>query len=366
LTSIPRLDIGRIVMFFCKKHKFFLIWLLLTLLLLGGFTHGLHAQESSRPWKFVLLSDTQGDNKDEVGKSCINDLVLGTTVEDIVKESPDFVLVAGDLVNGWFRNGGTDYPTQFGNWKSAMKSIYRAGIPVFPVRGNHESGPDRVVLSPLPAHLEPPPETPTLLKQAFRNAFSESYIPKNGPEGEEGLTYSFTRRNAFIVGVDQYGSHPHKVNQDWLDRELAGNGRPHVFIYGHEPAFEVRHRDCLAFYPKDRDVFWDSIGKAGGRVYFCGHDHLYNRAVIEDKAGNPIRQVIAGTAGGSLVPWSSKYREHERVKGEYSDVDHHGYILVTVEEVKVTIAWKALLKDEGANPWRILDSFSYALPPTRN
>ena len=75
---------------------------------------------------------------------------------------------------------------------------------------------------------------------------------------------------------------------------------------------------------------------------------------------------VAGTAGGSLVPWSSKYREHERVKGEYSDVDHHGYILVTVEEVKVTIAWKALLKDEGAEAWRILDSFSYTLPPTHN
>ena len=349
-----------------KKHKYFLIFLQLTLLLLGGFTHGLQAQESSAPWKFVLLSDTQGDNKERVGKSCINDRVLQTTAEDIAKENPDFVLVAGDLVNGWFRNGGTDYPSQFANWKSAMKSVYQAGIPVFPVRGNHESGPDRVVLPPLPAHLEPPPGTPTLLKQAFRSAFPEVYIPQNGPEGEEGLTYSFARKNAFIVGLDQYGSHPHKVNQDWLDRELAGNRKPHVFIYGHEPAFEVRHRDCLAFYPKDRDAFWDSIGRAGGRVYFCGHDHLYNRAVIEDRAGNPIRQVIAGTAGGVLVPWLSKYRERERVKGEFSDVDHHGYILVTVEGVKVSIAWKAFLEDEGARIWKILDSFSYIRPNTHN
>jgi len=345
-----------------KKHKYFLIWLLLTLLLLGGLPHGLRAQESLAPWKFVLLSDTQGDNKERVRKSCVNDLVLQTIAEDVAKEGPDFVLVAGDLVNGWFRNGGTDYPSQFANWKSCMKSVYHAGIQVFPIRGNHESGPDRVVLPPLPKRLEPPPETPALLKQAFRSAFPEEYIPQNGPEGEEGLTYNFAHKNACIVGLDQYGSHPHRVHQEWLDRELAGNRKPHVFIYGHEPAFEVRHRDCLAFYPKERDAFWDSIGRAGGKVYFCGHDHLYNRAVIEDNAGNPVRQVIAGTAGGNLVPWITAYRERKRVKGEFSDVDHHGYILVTVEDMKVTIEWKAFLKDEGTNRWKILDSFSYTLP----
>jgi hypothetical protein len=349
-------------LFFWKKHKLFLIWLLLTFLLVGGCIHDQRNQESLAPWKFVLIADTQGDNKERAGNSCINDLVLQTIAEDITKESPDFVLVAGDLVNGWFRNGGTDYASQFANWKSAMKSVYLAGIPVFPVRGNHENGPDRVVLPPLPSLLEPPPETPALIKQAFRNAFSESYIPKNGPEGEEGLTYSFVRKNAFIVGLDQYGSHPHKVNQDWLNWELTVNRKPHVFIYGHEPAFEVRHRDCLAFYPKDRDAFWDSIGRAGGRIYFCGHDHLYNRAVIEDNAGNPIRQVIAGTGGGYLVPWSGKYKESERVRGEFNVVDHHGYILVTVEEMKVTIAWKALLTKEGFNTWKVLDSFSYTLP----
>jgi len=110
----------------------------------------------------------------------------------------------------------------------------------------------------------------------------------------------------------------------------------------------------------------NSIVIVGGQVYFCGHDHLYNRGVIEDRAGNPIRQVIAGTGGGYLVPWSGKYKESERVKGEYSVVDHYGYILVTVEELKVTIAWKALLKEEGAKTWRVLDSFSYTLPNTRN
>ncbi len=144
--------------------------------------------------------------------------------------------------------------------------------------------------------------------------------------------------------MDQYTNGQHKVNQDWLDRQLYENKNLHVFIFGHEPAFEASHRDNLAFYPKERDFFWDSIGKAGARVYFCGHDHFYNRALIPDNKGNKIWQIIEGTGGGSLKKWSGTYREEKRVKGEYYDGDHHGYILVIVEGAKVTVNWKALIK----------------------
>ncbi len=100
----------------------------------------------------------------------------------------------------------------------------------------------------------------------------------------------------------------------------AENKKPHVFVFGHEPAFQVKHNDCLAFYPQDRDVFWDSIGKAGARLYFCGHDHLYNRALIMDKAANQIRQIIAGTGEADLDRGQENYLEGDRVKGEYSNL----------------------------------------------
>jgi len=338
-----------------------LLWLLSILLLIGcAHNSGIHEAETA--WKFAVVSDTQGNNQDNAGKSCINDPVVQAIAGDIAKERPDFVLVTGDLVNGWFKNGGTDYAVQYAHWKAAMAPVYGAGIKVFPVRGNHDSGPERMVLPPLPAHLEPPPGSLAHLKDAFRKAFSESYLATNGPPGEEALTYSFTHKNAFIVGLDQFGEQQHKVNRAWFDRQLASNKKPHVFVFGHEPAFQVRHRDCLAFYPEDRDAFWDAIGKAGGRVYFCGHDHLYNRAVIPDKAGNAIRQIVAGTGGGSLVPWSGIYPEDVRVKGEYANSDHHGYVLITVEGLAVTVAWKVLLLEKGMGVWRTLDSFSYTIP----
>ncbi|HOO89551.1 MAG TPA: metallophosphoesterase [Syntrophales bacterium] len=313
--------------------------------------------EYCAPWKFAVISDTQGDNRKQEYKTCINDAVVRAIADDLVREKPDLVLVAGDLVNGWFRNGGTDYDRQYANWKNVMIPVYRTGIRVYPIRGNHDSGPERLALPPLPAHLEPPPDTVVRLKETFRKHFTETYIPKNGPLGEEGLTYSFTHKNAFFVGLDQYTDGQHRVNQDWIEGQLAGNQSPHVFVYGHEPAFETNHRDNLSFYPKERDAFWNAIGRAGGRVYFCGHDHFYNRALIRDDAGHSIYQIIAGTGGGVLRKWSGRYRD-ERVQGEYHNGDHHGYILVTVDGTKATFTWRALTRSQREDVWQSLDTFT--------
>lgn len=342
-------------------YAFTFLFLLVSLLSSPGPVWGVPLQEHPASWKFAVISDTQDDNKEKSHKSCINDAVLQAIAADLVRERPDFVLVTGDLVNGWFRNGGADYATQYANWKKVMQPVYQAGIRVYPMRGNHDSGPERLALPPLPAHLEPPPEAPILLKKAFRNAFPESYIPQNGPAGEEGLTYSFTHKNAFIVGLDQFTGGQHQVNQNWLDRQLAGNRSPHIFVFGHEPAFGAGHPDNLAFYPKERNLFWNSLGRAGARIYCCGHDHFYNRALIPDQAGNPIRQIIAGTGGGPRKTWSGVYQENSRVKGESYNGDHHGYLLVTVDGPKVTVAWKALLNPGTTNDWQVLDSFNYSI-----
>jgi hypothetical protein len=345
-----------------KRYKHLLLWLLLVLpaLLLAGCASE-HVIHDSPAWKFAVMSDTQGHNRGAQGKPCVNDAVVRRIAGDIVKEKVDFVLVAGDLVNGWFRNGGLGYAMQYGNWKAAMSPVYRAGIKIYAVRGNHDSGPERLALPPLPAHLEPPPGSAALLKEAFLKHCSGAHVPGNGPAGEVGLTYSFTHKNAFVVGLDQFDDHQHEVNLLWLKVQLSANRKPHVFVFGHEPAFRLRHRDCLAFYPEKRDAFWDAIGEAGGRLYFCGHDHLYNRAVISDGKGNAIRQIVAGTGGGRLVSWPGTYAEGDRVKGEYTNSDHHGYVLVTVDRAKVTVSWKALVHDNGTQMFHVLDSFSYGL-----
>ncbi|MEN6373287.1 MAG: metallophosphoesterase [Smithella sp.] len=345
----------------CRQSIYVLACLLLLLSLLCASCMRVAAplQEYRSSWKFAVVSDTQGNNK---SKACINDAVVQAIADDIAREKPDLVIVAGDLVNGWFRNGGTDYDAQYKNWKGAMGSVYQAGIPVFPIRGNHDSGPERLALPPLPANLEPPADTLIQMKKVFRKIFAEPYIPQSGPVGEEGLTYSFVHKNAFFICLDQFTGEQHKVNQAWLDRQLAQNQTPHIFVYGHEPAFGTGHKDNLGFFSNDRDAFWNAIGRAGGKIYFCGHDHFYNRTLISDDTGRPIRQIILGTGGGVLRKWSGLYQDKKRVKCEYHNGDHHGYVLVTVAEMRVTITWKALMKPGTIDAWQYLDTFTYVIP----
>ncbi len=346
-----------------NRRRIFIGLLLLSLLIAFGCgdAHSA-AAEVSAIWKFAVISDTQGDNSEKDNKTCINDEILGSIAADIVSEKPELVLVAGDLVNGWFRNGGTDFATQYANWKRAMKPVYGAGIKIYAVRGNHDSGPERLALPPLPAHLEPEPGSLIMQEREYKKAMIESYTPQNGPEKEKGLSYSFVFKNACFVALDQYATGQHAINQEWFDRQLSNHTRTHLFVFGHEPAFEANHRDNLSFYPERRDRFWNGIGKAGGRIYFCGHDHFYNRALIADHSGNPVRQIIAGTGGGRLRKWSGSYKESKRVKGEYHNSDFHGYILVTIDGPKVKIEWRALV-DASIREWRVLDTFSYSTAP---
>jgi len=336
--------------------------LLFSLLILSACSHGQIAQEQTGLWKFAVISDTQGDRKIESDKPYINEKILTMIAADIVHEQPEFVLVAGDLVSGWLHNGGTDYPEQFSVWKEVMEPVYEAGIRVYPIRGNHEDGPERfALLSPLRADLEPSEGSQERLREAFRQAFDQEYIPQNGPAGEEGLTYSFSYKNALVIGLDEYTLHQHKVNQAWFDEQIASKTEAHLFVYGHEPAFGVYHRDNLSFYSEDRDLFWDSIGRGGGRVYFCGHDHMYNRAAVADSSGNVIRQVIAGTGGGSPRTWSGEYPDETDVTCEYHLENLYGYVLVIIDGSRATIQYRAITEGETDSAWKVYDNYSYDL-----
>lgn len=311
------------------------------------------------PWQFAVISDTQNNSREDSNKECVNEEILELIAEDIADIKPDFVLVSGDLINGWFRNGNIPYSAQYKKWKKIINPVFRKNIKVYAVRGNHDSGPERLALTPLPKHLEPGKRSLLKLKKSFKRANIRKHIPLNGPRKEKGLTYSFIHKNARIIGLDQYTEGQHKINQAWMNRQVSRKKKPHLFVFGHEPAFGTDYIDNLSFYRNKRDLFWNSVGKAGGRVYFCGHDHFYNRSLIKDSRGNGIWQIIGGTGGGKLQKWSGNYKESRRVMCEYHNSDHYGYILVTIDGVKATIEWRALT-DISDNDWEVLDSFTYS------
>jgi predicted phosphodiesterase len=267
-------------------------------------------------FRFVVTSDTQGYDGNGVNSDMLIEIVQAA-----IDEGADFILISGDLVENSPDQG--TFKSQLLHWRDIMEPLYDANIGVYPVRGNHDSGP----------------------KADWDDVFSGDYaLPANGPAGEENITYSFTHKNAFIIGLDQYTT-LHSVNQAWLDAQFAVNTQPHVFVFGHEPAFKLAHQDCLHIYQDERDAFWESIVSEGGRAYFCGHDHSYDHARIDDGDGNPnndVHQIITIGGGGVFYSggvfngynswWVPLRVDHEDIK--------QGYMLVEIDGPDVTLTWK--------------------------
>ena len=258
-----------------------------------------------------------GDGRGSSVLDPVNTNIMSELVTAIVSENPDVLIFPGDLVYA----GSED---AFRQWTNVVAPVYNASIGVYPIRGNHD-----LVNDPDGA--------------AWASVFGAA-VPTNGPAGEVGFTYSFVHKNALFIGLDEYVV-PHRVNQPWLAEQLAANRLPHVFVFGHEPAFKALHADCLDDYPAGRDAFWTSLADSGVVLYLTGHDHFYDHVRIDDGDGNPsndLHQIIAGTAGGPLYDFNGVYAgENGRwtPKAVFHDKEF-GYVVVQVDENNVTMTWK--------------------------
>jgi len=296
------------------------------------------ASLAGTPWQFIVTGDSRGSDNG------VNTVILGELAAQIASQAVDFVLFPGDLVSGYVNQ--TALESQLFTWRDTMQPVYDAGIDVYPVRGNHDVG--------SPAGFT-----------AWNNVFTGAYaLPGNGPAGEENVTFAVEHNNALILGLDQYVT-PHRVNQAWVDDQLAGNSNPHVFALGHEPAFQVDHTDCLDDYPADRDAFWESLEGAGGRTYFAGHDHFYDHARVDDLDGDPsndLHQYIVGTAGAPLRDWSPPYDGDNSGMDveQWSHAKEYGYLLAEIDGLDATLTW---MERVGAGTYEPGDVWSYTAIP---
>jgi len=291
-------------------------------------------------WRFIVVGDTQGS------LTGVNDLILSELVTEILHHNVDMVLFTGDLVQG-VRFGGDAFEAELWEWVDVMQPVYERGVDVYVCRGNHEVKDAWNVA--LIETLNPRDSGALRWLNVFGNsAYPDQMLPDNGPPGERHMTYAVEHKNALIVGLDLYAGMRHRLahslNQNWLDGVLTSNTQPHVFVFGHEPAFRTYHDDCLDAFPERRDAFWRSLERVGARAYFCGHDHYYDHAVVDDGDGDPdnnIHQIIAGTGGAYFYTWAPPYRGDNgpyTVRQRYH-VMQHGYMLVDVTDLDVMVTW---------------------------
>ncbi|MBU0713766.1 MAG: VCBS repeat-containing protein [Verrucomicrobia bacterium] len=294
-------------------------------------------------WRFAVIGNTRGDGPNTTTNQWVNTPVLAAMATAISNDCPELVLVAGDLIYGDpASSNSTNMAVQYALWTNAMAPVYKAGIPVYPVRGNHDSYGDDA------------------LGAAFLTAFTNT--PRNGPTGEVGLTYSFTHKNAFFAALDQYCT-AHTVNQAWLTNQLALNTKTHLFTFGHEPAVQVMCSSCLAENRTARNAFINSLTDAGSLLYFCGHDHFYDHAIVTAPNGRTFRQLVVGSGGAPAMGWSGVYGADFGESDMAVNVRHigytNGYSLVTVSNFTVTVEWKG---STDLTTWQTLDTAQYILP----
>jgi hypothetical protein len=331
---------------------------LVTWLTLPG-TPGSATKEA--PWRFAVLCDTRSNPCADPGGGAygVNIQALDKLAKAVAAEQVDVVLVPGDVAlgNGYECKPPTPGPnsakSQYQLWRKVMQPVYDSYAKVLPVRGNHEMDRDAIMSDWSSCRKRIPVEYKLLT--AYKKVFNDPYIPENGPESEKKLTYSYPHKNALFVGFDQI-TDQFENNQSWFEQVLKKDKREHLFVFGHYPAFAVKHKDCLACYSSARDRFWDAIGGAGGRMYFCGHDHFYDRAVIADSKGNPIQQVLVGNGGAPFAHFIGPYMD-KKVSGAEHIENVYGYVVVTVDGAKVSSVLKVLDAQSGA--WVEKDTFGY-------
>jgi len=299
------------------------------------------AGSAQNSWRFIVTCDSRGYT-DGIQVTALSELVT-----EIISHNVDFVLFPGDLVSGYTAAGPSEFEGQLRTWVQMTKPVYDRNIGVYVGRGNHEIS-DAWGLYP-PAVIDPTDNHAVRWLNVFGNdLYPEQKLPGNGPAGEEYMTYSVSHRNALVVMLDQYAGIKHqaihKADQRWLDAQLAASTKPHIFIAGHEAAFRALHTDCLDNCPSERDAFWAGIRKAGGRTYFCGHDHFYDHARVDDGDGDPnndIHQYIIGTAGAWPYVWLPPYSGNngDYVVEQWHHAERYGYVLVEIDELDVTLTW---------------------------
>jgi hypothetical protein len=293
------------------------------------------------PWRFIVTCDSRGRN-DGIEKTVLRELVT-----EIRSSGVDFVLFPGDLVSGHSAGEPAQFEAQIRVWLEEMKPVRDDDISVYVCRGNHEIADAWGLYGD--SNLDPDDNFATRWLDVFGNdLYPEHMLGDNGPVGEKYMTYSVTHKNALVVLLDQYAGIEHravhKINQQWIDDQLATNATQHVFVAGHEPAFRALHSDCLDNYPSERDAFWAGIRDAGGRTYFCGHDHFYDHARVDDGDGDPnndVHQYIIGTAGAPPYGWSPPYSGNntDHTVEQLHHAEGYGYTLVEVDGPDATLTW---------------------------
>ncbi len=268
-----------------RKNSRFLVW--------AGLLAAAILLLSSPAWalRFVFYADSRSNSEG----APVNEQVLNDINQKILKmrPQPDLVIFGGDMA---YRGGAA----KFELWKSVMRTLTDQGIPLYIAIGNHEL----YLADSSGLHLEN--------QEQFQQVFN--FLPTNGPDANyKHLAYSFTSADGdsffavlatWYVDPDtkeEYSGVLTRAQLTWVANELANSTATHKFVITHKPAFGMQGGDPDTTLKE----LWQIMDDNRVDIFFCGHEHLYSRKIIDSKVDpsylNNVVQVMAGSCGAPLA-----------------------------------------------------------------
>ena len=304
-------------------------------------------------------------NGNLVQNNGVSSLVMSTIAKDIAAQNAvqkvDFLLFPGDMITG--EDQSSDHlSSEMDTWIAAMQPVYAANIPVYTTRGNHEYSYTSALgaLNPL---------DPSLLTYKAHFPLTASLLSPTGPEN--GLTYSFTYKNAKIVAFDQYanrtaafdntkyapGSNAGQMMNSWVLDQVNNSTAGVNFVMAHEQMWpSASHPDCLANDPDSRDALVHALGTHNGS-YLAGHDHMFVRGTMIN-GSDKVPSLVVGTGGGGNYNYgsfdvvaagytgASRYDVQKSISNSANP--NFGYLMVTVYTDNT---WSAEFRGFQFNKW---------------
>jgi 3',5'-cyclic AMP phosphodiesterase CpdA len=298
----------------------------------GGSDSG---SDSAASWTFVSFPDFLNADIGDISAlttavnstNSAHETAIANVLDALTAEHPDFVMVAGDLVNGhWYSDtGGVFGPVgtldekraavtkasdiYYGIWKQRFAD---RGLPVYAALGDHDIGDNDWAAGQDRSFLVP------TYKQQWAKHFTldETGNPlfASRPVGTsyENTAYAVRHKNVLIVTVDVFHQDDPNVALDsrtgsvrtdvadeqlaWLDSVLQSAATDpqidHVIVQGHVPVLlpvRVMNSSGMTMPGAADSEFWQTLSRDKVDLYFAGEVHDMSTA----NAGG-VEQVVHG------------------------------------------------------------------------
>lgn len=205
------------------------------------------------------------------------------TVLQQLNPPPEFIVFLGDHIMGPYAEGHR-LQDQWDYWFNREMGWLDTGrIPLYHTTSNHD--------------------TPDAAAEAVWREVVTG-IPRNGPSGQEGLSYWVRRQDLLLVFVNTsfsgLGGAGH-VENTWLDHVLATHADARYrIVAGHHPVFPVNgygDRPLWCIARDEADAFWATLVRHNVLAYLCSHVIAFD---VQEQEG--VLQVCSGGAGTSYGP----------------------------------------------------------------